>query len=56
MNAAIRAQAENARLMRKFGDELRTMPALWSRYQANLIRIQSATDRAKAKRSYEAAS
>ena len=56
MNAAIHAQAENARLMRQFGDDLRTMPALWSRYQANLIRIQSAQDRAAAKRRYEVAS
>lgn len=52
MNAAILAEAENARLMRKFGDDLRTMPALWNRYQSNLLRIRAAEDRAKAKRRY----
>ncbi|WP_376957689.1 hypothetical protein ABNQ39_11210 [Azospirillum sp. A26] len=34
-------EAENARLMRKFGDELRTMPRLWRTYQNNAARIRT---------------
>lgn len=58
MNAAVLAQAENTRLLRQFGDDLRTMPALsmpalWRRYLDNLSRIRSAMDLVAAKRRYE---
>ncbi|WP_042442545.1 hypothetical protein [Azospirillum sp. B510] len=34
-------EAENARLMRTFGDELRTMPKLWRTYTNNALTIKT---------------
>ncbi|WP_372397068.1 hypothetical protein ABMY26_23655 [Azospirillum sp. HJ39] len=34
-------EAENARLMRTFGDELRDMPRLWRTYTNNALAIKA---------------
>lgn len=44
--------AENARLMRQFGDDLRTMPALWRRYRRNADAIRRASIEAANRRRY----
>lgn len=45
MTAADKAAFENARLMQKFGDDLRTMPAILRQYRTNLDIIAAATRR-----------
>lgn len=44
------ALADNTELIRKFGSELRAMPALWSRYRRNLDIIQQEIERVAEKR------
>lgn len=44
--------AENARLMRQFGDDLPTMPCLWNRYRRNADLIRRASREATDRRRY----
>ncbi|WP_376960154.1 hypothetical protein ABNQ39_20805 [Azospirillum sp. A26] len=44
------ATQDNSELIRKFGADLHTMPALWGRYQRNRDLITAETVKAAAKR------
>jgi hypothetical protein len=44
------AEMDNSELIRKFGRDLHTMPALWSRYQRNRDLIAHEQAKAAAKR------